>query len=108
MRWLVALLIFSTACGDSGPLTFSERIPDMSDRERHRHCYQCQDKCFRDFQRVSEDEMDKWHSKWSKCLQGCSQRFMMDSDECQYTDKEYMIRRKPREPTKKRQPRTGG
>lgn len=101
MRWLLVLLMFSVACGDGGPPTFSERIPDMSEAERHRHCYSCQDKCFREFQRTANDLYD-WKNDWEKCLVKCAKRFMLDKDDCQYRDKEYMIHRKLREPPKKK------
>jgi hypothetical protein len=107
MRWLLAILITCICCGDAGPPTFTERIPEMSDVQRHRYCYNCQDKCFRDYQRVANN-MDDWHNDWKKCLTGCAQRYMMDADDCQYTDKEYIIHRKPREVPKQRIPRTGG
>ena len=101
MRWILAFLTLSLACGGGGPPTFSERIPDMSESERHRHCYSCQDKCFRDFQRTANDLYD-WQADWKKCLQKCSKRFELDADVCQYRDKEYLIHRKRREAPKKK------
>ena len=94
---IVALMLFTACGGDGGPPSFSERIPDMSEAERHRHCYNCQDKCFRDFQRVAAT-LDDWQADWQKCLTKCSQRFQIASKICQMRDKEYIIRRKRRKP----------
>jgi hypothetical protein len=101
MRGLFAFLMFGLACCDGGPPTFSERIPDMPESERHRYCYNCQDKCFRDFQRTADDLYD-WQKDWKKCLTKCSKRFDLDTDVCQYRDKEYLIHRKRREVPKKK------
>ena len=100
VRGMVAALLLTVACGgDGGPPSFSERIPDRSESERHRHCYSCQDKCFREFQRVA-DTLDDWQADWQKCLTKCSKRFEIDSQICQMRDKEYIIRRKPRKAPK--------
>ena len=103
VRGIIAALLLAVACGDSGPPSFSERIPDMSESERHRHCYNCQDKCFREFQRVA-DTLDDWQADWQKCLTKCSKRFEIESKVCQMRDKEYIIRRKRRKPPKVEEP----
>jgi hypothetical protein len=97
LRLLPILTIFLMGCGDGGPPTFSEGISEMPESERHRYCYNCQDKCFRDYQRTANDLYD-WQKDWKVCLQGCSRRFLIDAGDCQYRDKEYLIHREKREP----------
>ena len=99
MRDLLVVALLMGACGDGGPPSFNDRIPDMSEAQRHRYCYSCQDKCFRDFQRVA-DTLDDWQKDWRKCLLDCSKRYQLDPAVCQMRDKEYIIRRKPRKPPK--------
>ena len=105
MRGLFVAIMLMVSCGGGdGRPTFSERIPDMSESERRRHCYSCQDKCFREYQRVA-DTLDDWQADWRKCLTKCSKRFEIDSAICQMRDKEYIIRRKRRKPPKVEKPK---
>lgn|GEM_PF-5568163 len=86
-----------TACGGE-----SEYKRPVSDYELRQRCYYCQDKCFRDYQRVMGDDINKWQPKWQKCLVKCVKKYKLDPKLCQSIDKDIKNPRAKRYKKKKK------